>query len=490
MHRAKILSRSILEGIGICLRAKVLLLSLVITSAHTSLAPMVAFAQSPQTYYLDCHSGLDSNAGTSNTQAWQSIAKANSATLQPGDQLLLKRECAWQGPLQAAWNGSADQPIVIGAYGSGNLPIIRDSFSSNVQITGSYQILENLETTLTTAPNPDPNCKNQPVAWKIGFAFGSSAAYNTVQYSKANKLAIGVFLDYASHHNAVLHNQLTDNHVVWEFDATRALGAMGVLLHGDYNEIGYNTFRNNMTICTYNGIVESNSIELYGARFSNIHHNTSYNDRVFSEMGSSATHPSTDNTYAYNLHVAGHHQSQLGSRFLVTRGDGHEHGPVWRTKVYNNTIYHSGEGSKGIACQHCGSDVLVAKNNILWVDREPISTDAPFIEEHNLFWATSGKPLINFSRSATTQVVNPSFVDIEANDFRLQATSSALDAGSYESVSSGYATDLTQSVVPQAHAVDIGAYEVLGTSSPSQPPDPAPAPSDLANDLFIPHLSR
>lgn len=456
---------------------KSLVAAILFTSALIFITSFSAQAQTPKTYYVDCTAGVDTNAGTSTTLAWKSITKANNAVLKPGDKLLFKRGCAWQGPLKAKWTGTATQPIVIGAYGSGNLPKIQDSYSSNIQITGSYQTVEYIETTLTVPPSPDANCSNQPVAWKLGFSFGATASYNTVQHSKASKLAIGVFLDYNSHHNKVLSNQLVDNNVVWKLNATQALGAMGVLLHGDYNEIAYNYFSNNKTICTYNGTVESNSIELHGARYSNIRHNTSYNDRVFSELGSSATYPSVDNTYAYNLHIVDPQQSNVGSRFIVTRGQGHANGPVWRTKIYNNTIYHTGVDSKGIACQYCGPEVLIAKNNIFWVDREPISSDGPFIEEYNVFWSTAGNPLLNFTKSLSSKVADPNFVNLSGSDFRLKNTSQALNAGTVESISAGYTSDLDQIIVPQAASVDIGAYELPATAVPTPTPEPSPSPT-------------
>lgn len=444
-----------------------------------------AQAQAPVAYYVDCSAGKDGNPGTSPALAWKSINKANNATLRPGDSLLFKRGCAWQGPLRVTWSGTANQPITIGAYGSGNLPKIQDSYSGNVQISGSHLIIQHLETTLTTPPNPDPKCMNQPVAWKVGFSISGSASYNTLQYIKASNLAIGVFLDYPSHHNKVLHSELVNNHVVWQLDKNQALGAMGILLHGDHQEIAYNTFANNSTICTYNGIVESNSIELHGASYANIHHNISYNDRVFSELGSSSTYVSTDNVYAYNLHIVEPQQSNIGSRFIVTRGANHAHGPVWRTKAYNNTLYHTGADSKGITCQSCGTDVLTAKNNIFWVDREPISVDGPFVEGHNLYWASGGNPLINFVPSTTSRTANPLFVDPAAQNFRIQAASPARQAGSNESITAGYTQDLDNISLPQGGTVDMGVYEVVesggGAPAPTPEPEPEPEPQPIVD---------
>jgi len=453
-------------------------------------------AQSPLTFYVDCLAGDDAHTGTSPAQAWKSIAKANKAALHPGDQLLFKRDCAWQGPLKAGWNGAAASPIVIGAYGSGALPKIQDSYSSNVQITGSYQTIEYIETLLTTAPNPDPTCNNQPVGWKLGFAFSATSSYNTVQFSEASRLAIGFYFGGANHHNKILNNAVTDNNVAWKVTATGTSGPAGVVLYGDYNEIGYNYFSNNTRLCSINGVNGGISIELYGPRNANIHHNISTNDRVFSELGSSTTNISTDNVYAYNLQFFTMTVSTIGPRFIVTRGQGSTFGPVWRTKVYNNSIYLTGQGSKGITCDHCSNDVLTVKNNILWVDKQPIASDGPFIESNNILWATGGNPAVGFAKSASSIVANPAFVNAAANDFHLQPTSPARDTGSLEVVTAGYLSDLARMIVPQATAIEIGAYELLSTTPPALAPSPSPSPAPLdgevkpAPGLFLPQITR
>ena len=433
------------------------------------------YAQSPVTYYVNCRDGNDKKDGRTPAAAWQSIKRANRADLQPGDKLLLLRDCTWQGPLKAKWQGSAAQPITIGAYGPGALPIIQNSASTNVEITGSYQVIEYLETTLTTPPNPDPGCQNQPVAWRVGFEFSDGAAYNTLQYVKAHRLAIGVYLRADSYNNKVLYNTIVDNNVVWSLTATGSQGATGVALQGNYQEIAYNYFANNRTICTYNDIVESNSIELYNASNANIHHNRSIGDRVFSELGTSSNSRTADNIFAYNVHVVGPMQSALGARFVVTRGDGHQFGPVWRTQLLYNTVYHTGEASKGVTCQQCSPEVLTVKNNIFWVEFEPITADGPFVEEDNIFWASDGKPFIKFAKSGSSQIANPRFVDAADNNFYLQATSPAQGAGAF-----GLAPTVAPIVAPDVAVVP--APDPAPVAPPANPPSasparPAPAPA-------------
>ena len=66
------------------------------------------------------------------------------------------------------------------------------------------------------------------------------------------------------------------------------LGAWGVNIIGNDNEVAYNLFSNNSAVCI-NGKGASNSVEIFAGSNNNIHDNNSFNDRVFSELGSSAT---------------------------------------------------------------------------------------------------------------------------------------------------------------------------------------------------------
>src|SRR5258708_1399777 len=97
------------------------------------------------TYYVDCNYGNDSYSATLTTRAWRTMAKASQAPLNPGDQLLLKRGCTWNGPLRLSQNGTASLPIYVGAYYTGLLPTIQSSVSGVfvVVVTGSYITLEN-----------------------------------------------------------------------------------------------------------------------------------------------------------------------------------------------------------------------------------------------------------------------------------------------------------------------------------------------------------
>ena len=75
------------------------------------------------TYFVDCQVGNDDHNGLSSTTAWRTIERANQMAFGPGDQILLKRGCAWQGAgFKARGNGSAQSPVVLADYGEATLP--------------------------------------------------------------------------------------------------------------------------------------------------------------------------------------------------------------------------------------------------------------------------------------------------------------------------------------------------------------------------------
>jgi hypothetical protein len=83
------------------------------------------FSVNAKTYYLSNSSGNDANAGTSPTTAWKTISKLNSFTgLVAGDQVLFNRGEVFYGSLIIRKSGSAGNPIIYGAYGSGQNPVI------------------------------------------------------------------------------------------------------------------------------------------------------------------------------------------------------------------------------------------------------------------------------------------------------------------------------------------------------------------------------
>jgi hypothetical protein len=423
---------------------------------------------------VDCSSGNDAASGKTTTLAWRSLSRANSAFLAPGDSLLLKRGCTWTGPLNVRWTGTTSAPIRIGAYGTGERPLIQNGHE-NVKITGSHLLIENIWTR-SDVPDRDSTCDNQPIGWRVGFRFMSSASYDTVRYSRADEQYIGILVESGAHHNKILNNTLQNNNMR-DPQLSIGAGAVGVSVMGDDNEVSYNYIAGSDACSPLYGR-DGAAVEIYGGSRNLIDHNIAANNHTFTELGKPF---SADNTYAYNLVTS----SLRFANFLVTRGPSDEYGPIYRTRAYNNTVYLSGSESYALQCYGgCGPDILTFRNNIVWAQDRIGFADYPFDEGNNIYWRADGAPKVYFPISPSSRKVDPGFVDLAGKDFRLKEASPAIDLSSGDASAIGLTRDLGGVAVPQARAPDIGAYERTGGGNVIRPATMVPTLSIQSNTVF------
>jgi len=88
---------------------------------------LIVASSSGTTYYVDAIGGNNANNGVSTETPWQTLGRVSSARFSPGDQILLKRGAVWREELTVPSSGSASDPIIIGAYGTGDYPTISGS---------------------------------------------------------------------------------------------------------------------------------------------------------------------------------------------------------------------------------------------------------------------------------------------------------------------------------------------------------------------------
>jgi hypothetical protein len=100
------------------------------------------------TYFVS-PSGNDGNSGLSPNQPWQGITRVNQQLFNPGDTILFQRGGRYAGNLQPQGSGAPALPISIGAYGSGNNPIIDGSGQESAikLFNQQYWTLDSLEIT-------------------------------------------------------------------------------------------------------------------------------------------------------------------------------------------------------------------------------------------------------------------------------------------------------------------------------------------------------
>ena len=75
-------------------------------------------------YYVDATNGNDDNDGLSETSAWKTISKVNDKVFSAGEQILFKRGEVWNEQLDLTGKGEEGNPVLYGAYGGGEMPII------------------------------------------------------------------------------------------------------------------------------------------------------------------------------------------------------------------------------------------------------------------------------------------------------------------------------------------------------------------------------
>ncbi|MEL6890812.1 MAG: hypothetical protein AAFP84_04395 [Actinomycetota bacterium] len=435
--------------------------------AASTLAGAAIVASTPveaasTTYYLSCR-GNDGATGRSPSKAWRSFTRAEQAELRPGDKLLLERNCTWTGDrLDIAWSGTSTKRILIGNYGSGSKPLLRDGKNSVVKITGSHLIVRGLR--VHWRPFNQIAC-GQSIGEVYGFNLTGGASNVTITKSEASGATAGVHLSTRSSNNKILDNDIFENNVLTSFGSNpaRDLGAWGVLVRSDGNEIAYNRLRDNTASCRNQGYkLHSNSIELYEATNTSIHHNRSEGDRVFSELGSSAAKKASNNLFERNIFVT----DQPDSRFITTRGADDGFGPVRSTRVLHNTTYQTGARSQGVVCGGgCGNGVLEVRNNIFVAEEKALFANGNVTLGPNLAWSVGpGDPLVQIIRASNQTVADaerltitadPRFQNANRGNFRLKRGSPAVNAADSTRVSR---TDFANRGLQSGRA-DLGAYD-------------------------------
>ena len=384
-------------------------------------------ADSGSVYYVDPANGNDARRGDGAADAWRTLEKVNEFPFAPGDTVLFRRGSTWHGGLRLTEDGTADQPIVVGSYGTGVAPVFTAA-ANCVTVEADHQVVEGIRVT---------GCD-----W-AGIELRGSA--NEVRDVQSDNNVAGVVITDESHHNTVRDSTLVDNNKMSVDDpgGDDDSGAFGVLLNGDDNVITGNTITGSFATSHDYGY-DGAAVEVYDGDRNQVTYNATANNETFTELGTS-NGSATDNVFAYNTVYS----DQPVAAFLVTRGPEDGVGPVTGTVAVNNSVSLVGPDTQGWVCYGgCSPSILKLRNNIIAVTGKTGYEDGEGADEDRSVYIG---PVTQFDLGPNSVAADPRYVS--KSDLHLRAGSPAIGRGE----AAGFDHDLDGTPLPANP--DAGAYQ-------------------------------
>ncbi|MES9991884.1 MAG: right-handed parallel beta-helix repeat-containing protein [Candidatus Thiodiazotropha sp.] len=246
-------------------------------------------------YYISSSDGNDNCDGLSRTQGSSgSCPKASlEAALslinaaEPGDQILFKRGDQWHGQLNPSNDGTATDPIVIGAYGTGERALFTTSEHTTglLMRSGSYLVFQDLEFTSTSEMD------NRGYAME--FPINTYSHHITIKNCYFHDYDHGGAL-YANHHGILEYSTVQDM-------GRNSAHSQGLYIANDNYIVRHNEFINNGI---YDAIGFDHSLYASGATNLLIENNVMRDavDGIKIRRGSNVT---VRGNTIYNMHMGG-----------------------------------------------------------------------------------------------------------------------------------------------------------------------------------------
>ena len=420
---------------------------------------------SPLIYYIDYINGNDSNDGVSIYTPWKSIEKVNSSRFVAGDKILFKRGVSWTGSkITVSYDGSIVAPIVYGAYGTGERPIIdcnsvtdncielssrkwitiehmhfKRALTSNIRARSGSQNISIVDTLVEGSIN------GHGITWDgIGLSIRESQIFNNGSKGGLH----GIYLDNCtgSASNILIEKSQFYNN-----------GDSGIKINScNIARIPNITIRQNLI---YNH--KWNGIDDYASSGANIYYNIFYSDSIIHD-GATIRFSSNAGTYsAINSKVYNnvfHHTPLTGYPVIHVTGGatGHE---------IKNNIFYLGASNGFYIDVDSGSSILASDYNDFFGG--VVRWDYGNVLYNSLSnWRNTGFDV-------HSKNLDPSFVSITNRNYSLISNSANIDAGTNIGIFG--VTDFIGNAVPFGSNPDIGSYEY--TMSPTATPVASPTPS-------------
>jgi hypothetical protein len=442
-------------------------------------------------YYVDATAGSDVNSGTSPGQAWRTLGRVESATLQPGDTVAFKRGDTFTGSATIAESGTLLRPIVLTAYGDGADPTLTNPGGLNMlYLTGSRIVVRDLAfRDGVTFDNSDGTGITGPKYEQSG-AVAIATGADDVTVADNTFTAVGLGVKTYGLRTRIWNNDF--EHLVIAFRGVDAgsetsYGAVGVSIDNSGADVAWNRFIDCRSTNSPYG-ADGGAVEIEGFDHPKdhirIHHNFSSGSQGFAEVTETS---SSDVQIDYN--VSDDYQ-QFVAWDTTTAPDGFRilHNTVLRRSPLNTTTFFAGLYYREVVATPSDSWASI-RDNVFLADSEKVLrgsyTYAPydFPHDHNLL---GGQPdPLGYPLGGGDVIADPRFtIGPPADGFltdpaqvALDADSAAIDRGTTHTA----LVDILGHPVPLLGRTDAGAVQFEGTPD-SRPEDPVVLGPQLLTD--------
>ena len=388
----------------------------------------------PREFYIDSTSGDDENSGRGEDAPWKTVDSVSNMTFRPGDHIYFKRGSSYSTGVSIHGDGTADHPITIGAYGSGEAPSFtnadrHDHNGNAMQIKGDYHIVEDLYFHHTAAARPGASFFE---VWDSG-ALHVGLGYDHVIIRNNEFAHNAKAIQSNSQHSLITNNYIHDAN---ELDSNGFLsqpywGPIGIHLGIGNQVISHNVIEN-MYVEGGKWGGDGGAIEIDDGRNHkdniHIHHNQTRHNMGFLEI--SWTHdvarmPTTNVVIEYNV-------SRDYQDFVFWWADNSQ------SRISNNTIIRT-DAVAGMAMDTVfmleGEDIALRENIVVIRDEmwspvfEGEDKDGS-TRSNNVYWNVDDDIVrLGVAPGNGEFTANPQFIDFDGGDYQLHPGSPAAGLG-------------------------------------------------------------
>ncbi|MFZ6027973.1 MAG: choice-of-anchor Q domain-containing protein [Chloroflexota bacterium] len=436
-------------------------------------------------YYVDSVHGDDDADGRSPVTAWKTLKRLHRVALGPGDVVRLARDSVWQDESLFFDHsaGRADAPIVVEAYGTGEMPTIarpralwdNTQARSAIELTAGCHHITILDIRMIDGGSTLP-------------AISMSLDTHHLIVAGCQIEGYGTGISVQGEYQRVLSN--------WIQNIGSSGGSgIGIVFCGNHLEMAWNRLIHCVAPSDAYG-QDGAAFEFYNYRKDlgydfisddiAIHHNLIDRCLVFMEAYGNATNM----LIAYNVYVNSPNHVLL-FHFDDSEHDTWTHVCSYDVRIENNTFVPlqeaepTGWGILGLLVDWVpehnpdpAKNRMVVRNNIFVTNYRIVAfknvLGDSLVHDHNLYHFFGDGKLSNDADGFTlapTEIRfdashpgDPGFFDFANLDLRLQTGSPAVDKGA----PAAYPTDVMGTPTPSGDGVDMGAYELASVAPESR----------------------